>query len=143
MEKVLAAVGVFPSTARKAAAAALYEEGCFEDSHNVLTLVCIGRSPSSEVKDKISFRVSLRSRLRILCASFTVASSNTRERRLNTRNGIGTAKPFGVRPWTIAMSTLSCRAYLWSQIVGPSGVGACMAAFGLVTLGVADERCIA
>ena len=52
MEKVLAAIGVFPRDDESRVAESLYTQGRFVDDRHILTLLCIGRSPSSDLEER-------------------------------------------------------------------------------------------
>ena len=54
MEKVLAAIGVFPQSCWQTVADSLYQIGCFQDDNNWLSLLCIGRCSNETIQNPFS-----------------------------------------------------------------------------------------
>jgi len=54
MEKVLAAIGVFPQSCCWTVADSLYKIGCFQDDNNWLSLLCIGRCSNEAIQNSFS-----------------------------------------------------------------------------------------
>ena len=54
MEKVLAAIGVFPQSCWQTVAGSLYQNGCFQDDTHLLSLLCIGRRSNEALQNSFN-----------------------------------------------------------------------------------------
>jgi len=54
MEKILAAIGMFPQSCWRTVADSLYQSGCFQDDKHLLSLFCIGRYLNESLQNSLS-----------------------------------------------------------------------------------------